>query len=189
MATPTDFRHLGPMTDGFRIGGLDVEDFIGADGNIAPNTIRQGFRVLTPTSEVSRYVNLFDKLWNDEYLAAYQTVTGWADDHIPFPGAAARETVKMLVRDNGMINDKLYVGNDRVHLSDIKTPFLVVRASKDHIVPEEAARPLLGLVGSEDKTELVLDAGHIGLVVGKTAHKTTIPTVLEFLTKKSESLT
>ena len=33
------------------------------------------------------------------------------------------------------------------------------------------------------KTELVLDAGHIGLVVGKEAHKSPIPTILEFFTK------
>lgn len=188
MATPVDFRHLGPMTDGFRLGGLDIEDFIGDDGNVPAHTVRQGLRVLTPTSEVSRYVNLLDKLWNDDYLASYQTMTGWSDDHIPFPGAAARETVKMLVHDNGMINDELYVGDDRVHLSDIKVPFFTVRATRDHVVPEKAAAPLIDLVGSEDKTELALDAGHIGLVVGKTAHKTTIPTILEFLTRKSSVL-
>jgi hypothetical protein len=29
-------------------------------------------------------------VWNDQYVAAYQAMTGWSNDHMPFPGAAAR---------------------------------------------------------------------------------------------------
>ena len=64
-------------------------------------------------------------------------------------------------------------------------PYLNVVASRDHIVPPETARPALGLVGSEDKQELLLDAGHIGLAVGRKAHKTTIPQISDFLRKRS----
>ena len=61
-------------------------------------------------------MTLWDKLWHDEYVASYQAMTGWSDDHVPFPGEAARQTVQMLVRDNGMVNDRLTVGGDRVSL-------------------------------------------------------------------------
>jgi polyhydroxyalkanoate synthase len=113
-------------------------------------------------------------------------MTGWSDDHVPFPGAAARETVQMLVRDNGMVTDRLTIAGDPVHLSDITVPFLTVRAERDHIVPPDAAAPLLDLVGSADKHELALAAGHMGLVVGRTAAKTTVPTILDFLRRRSE---
>jgi polyhydroxyalkanoate synthase len=119
-------------------------------------------------------------------VASYQAMTGWSDDHVPFPGAAARQTVQMLVRDNGMVTDRLTVGGDAVHLRDITVPFLTVRANRDHIVPPDAAAPLLDLIGSEDKHELQLDAGHMGLVVGRTAAKTTVPTILDFLKRRSE---
>ena len=187
MATPVDLRHMGPLGDVFAVGGLDVDDVLDADGNVPPEIILQGFRSLTPTSEVTRYVNLWDKLWSDDYVAAYQAMTAWSTDHVPFPGAAARETVQMLLRDNGMMSDRLTVGGDRVHLADISCPFLTVLANRDHIVPEPAAAPLIDLVGSPDKHELRLDAGHIGLVVGKTAARTTIPTIIEFLQRRSEA--
>src|ERR1700712_4604552 len=103
LATPVDFRHMGPMGDLFRVGGLEVDQVVGDDGNVPPSVVVQGFRTLTPTAEVTRYVTLWERLWNDEYVAAYQSMTGWSDDHVPFPGAAAEETVRMLVRDNGMI--------------------------------------------------------------------------------------
>ena len=177
---------MGPLADVFSRGGLEVDDVLDPQGNVAPQVILQGFRSLTPTSEVTRYVNLWEKLWSDEYVAAYQAMTRWSTDHVPFPAAAARETVQMLVRDNGMVNDRLMVGGDPVHLRDIRCPFLTVLANRDHIVPEPAAAPLIDLVGAPDKHELRLDAGHIGLVVGKTAARATVPTIIEFLRERSD---
>jgi polyhydroxyalkanoate synthase len=186
LATPVDFRHMGPMGDLFRKGGLEVDQVVDDQGNVPPSVVVQGFKTLTPTAEVTRYVTLWERLWSDEYVAAYQAMTGWSDDHIPFPGAAARETVQMLVRDNAMVTDRLTVGGDPVHLSDITVPFLTVRADRDHIVPPDATAPLIDLVGSEDKHELRLNAGHMGLVVGRTAAKTTVPTIIDFLKKRSD---
>ena len=116
LATPVDFRHMGPLADIFRVGGMTVDSVLGSDGNVPPSVVVQGFRTLTPTAEVTRYVNLWERLWNDEYVASYQAMTGWSDDHVPFPGAAARETAQMLVHENGMVTDRLTVGGDVVHL-------------------------------------------------------------------------
>jgi polyhydroxyalkanoate synthase len=174
--------------DIFRVGRMDVERVLGPDGNVPPSVVVQGFRTLTPTAEVTRYVNLWERLWNDEYVASYQAMTGWSDDHVPFPGAAARETAQMLVHDNGLVTDRLSVGGDRVHLRDIRVPFLTVWGRRDHIVPQAATAPLIDLVGSADKHELVLDAGHMGLVVGRTAARTTVPTIIDFIRRRSEAL-
>jgi len=185
MATAADFRHMGPLADVFGTGGLDVADVLDADGNVPPRVVLQGFRTLKPTAQLTRYVDLWERLWDDEYVAAYQAMTAWSDHHVPFPGAAADEVVRMLVRDNGFVTDRLTVGGDRVHLADVRCPFLTVLATRDHIVPEPAAAPLIDLVGARDKHELRLDAGHIGLVVGKTAARTTIPTIIDFLRQRS----
>jgi polyhydroxyalkanoate synthase len=186
LATPVDFRHMGPLADVFRVGGLEVDAVVDENGNVPPSVVVQGFRTLKPTAEVTRYVTLWERLWNDEYVASYQAMTGWSDDHVPFPGAAARQTVQMLVRDNGMLTDRLRLDGDPVHLADVRVPFLTVRADRDHIVPPDATAPLIDLVGAEDKHELCLDAGHMGLVVGRTAARTTVPTIIDFLRTRSE---
>jgi polyhydroxyalkanoate synthase len=188
LATPVDFTEMGPLADIFRVGGMDVDDVLDDDGNVPPQVVVQGFRTLKPTAEVSRYVTLWERLWSDEYVASYQAMTGWSDDHVPFPGAAARETVRMLVRDNGMVTDRLTVAGDPVHLRDVRLPFLTVRAERDHIVPPAATAPLIDLVGSEDKHELRLEAGHMGLVVGRTAARTTVPTIIDFLRRRSDEV-
>jgi polyhydroxyalkanoate synthase len=188
LATPVDFRHMGPLADVFRVGRMQVDRVLGGDGNVPPSVVVQGFRTLTPTAEVTRYVNLWERLWNDDYVASYQAMTGWSDDHVPFPGEAARQSAQMLVHDNGMITDRLTVGGDRVHLRDIRVPFLTVWGKRDHIVPQPATAPLIDLVGSPDKHELALDAGHMGLVVGRTAARTTVPTIIDFLRRRSDVL-
>lgn len=188
LATPVDFRAMGPMAALFTQGGLELDDVLDDNGNVPPEAVLRSFRALKPTAEVSRYVALWDQLWSDEYVDAYQAMTSWSDDHIPFPGAAARQTVDMLVRDNGLLDDALELGGDRVHLRDVTTPFLSVLACRDHIVPEDAVTPLIDLVGSSDRHELRLDAGHIGLVVGRSAARTTIPTIVDFLRGRSDVL-
>ena len=188
MATPVDFGHEGLWKA--LAGGehLDVDAILDADGNVPASTIRQSFRMLKPTGEVRQYATLLDTLWNDQYVTAYQAMTGWANDHVPFPGATARQAAEMLVRDNGLVTDRVRLDGDPVHLRDITVPMLTVIAERDHIVPEPLAAPLPGLVGSEDSEELRLDAGHVGLIVGRTAAKVTIPRIIEFLKARSEEV-
>lgn len=186
MATPVDFRHAGPLGDIFASTGLDVNSVLDENGNVSAAVVQRGFRMLTPTADASRYAALWERLWSDEYVEAYQAMTQWAGDHIPFPGEAARETVDILVRQNAMITDRLKVGDDSVRLRDIRVPFLTVLANRDHIVTPSAAEPLIELVGSVDKQQLRLDGGHVGLVVGRTAARTTIPKVIEFLKRHAD---
>lgn len=186
MATPVDFSDWGLISEMAREGRVDVDDLTDDTGNIPASTMRQSFRLIKPTGEIRQYATLLDNVWNDDYVTAYQAMTTWAGDHVPFPGAAARQTLEMLVRENGFVNDTIRLGGDRVSMKDILVPMLTVIAERDHIVPEPVAAPLPGLVGSEESDVLRLDAGHIGLAVGKTAAKVTIPQIIEFLRKRSD---
>lgn len=181
MAVPVDMQKMGVLAGLIGTDAQNLDAALDDNGNIAAQVISAGFRAITPTAEINQYVNLWEKLWSDDYLAAHRAMTGWASEHIPFPGRAARQTVDMLVGENAMMTDRLILDGDRVSFRDIRVPSLTVLAKRDTIVPEPAAAPLIDLIGSPDKAELRLDAGHIGLVVGKTAHKTTIPTIIEFL--------
>ena len=188
MATPVDYSEWGLWRSMAEDGRLPLDAVLDEDGNVPASTIRQGFRLLKPTGEVRQYATLLDNVWNDQYVEAYQAMTGWANDHVPFPGVAARQTMEMLVRDNGFMCDRVVLGGDTVRLRDIEIPMLTVIAERDHIVPEPVAAPLPGLVGSGDSQELRLDAGHVGLVVGRTAAKVTIPRIIEFLEQRSEAV-
>ena len=39
LATPVDFRHMGPLADIFRVGGMTVDSVLGSDGNVPPSVV------------------------------------------------------------------------------------------------------------------------------------------------------
>jgi len=163
-----------------REGRLDPEDVIDSTGNVAPEAVENAFRLLKPTAEYSQYANLWQHLWNDEYMEGYQAMGQWTRDHVPFPGAAFRQTVEQLVRGNGLMDASV------ADLSEITLPVLNVMAERDHIVPLAAAAPLAQLIGQTE--ELRLAAGHVGLVAGRAAAKVTLPGIAGWIADHSEAL-
>jgi polyhydroxyalkanoate synthase subunit PhaC len=188
MATPVDYTKMETITALIRDGRLDPDDVVEPTGNVPPDVIENGFKLLKPTAEVTQYATLWENLWNDEFMEGYQAMGQWARDHIPFPGAAFAQTVEGLVRANGLVNGTFELGGERVDLGAIRRPVLNIMAERDHIVPLAAAEPVLDLVGSDEKEELRLAAGHAGLVAGRKAAKVTLPGIAGWFKDHSEAI-
>jgi polyhydroxyalkanoate synthase subunit PhaC len=185
MATPVDFGEMGMMGRMFDEGRIEPETLVDDTGNVPPDVMRNAFRVLKPTAEISQYAVLWEKLWDDKQMEAYQVMGQWTRDHIPFPGQCFRDTVA-LMREQAMVNDSVWIGDRRVKMSGFTWPLLNVVAQKDHIVPCGAALPVTDIVGSEERETLELPAGHVGLVMGKAAAKTTLPGIVDWLRGHSD---
>ncbi len=126
-------------------------------------------------------------MWNDEFVDGFQAMSQWARDQVPFPGATARQGLELLLRQNLLMTGEVPLGGRTVALGDITCPVLTIAAEHDHIVTPAAARPLNDLVGSDDVTELLIPAGHIGLATGRQAVKTTIPELTAWLSTPPRS--
>ena len=185
--TPVNFSELGMFSRLFSDGRLDAESLLDATGNVPPESMLNAFRILKPTGDMSSYVMLWQNLWSDEQMAAYQAMGQWTKDHVPFPGGTFRQLTQIM-RDNAIINDTVILGGTPVHLADIRCPFLSVLAERDHIAPEASVAPVVRLVGSEDVEEVRLPAGHVGLMASRTASKATIPRIVDWIYRHSEEL-
>ena len=186
MATPVDFDHMPPAMSGVGRDGIDPDHVLDANGNVPASTVRAGFAMLTPTADLTTVVDFWERLEDDNFLTNYQAMTSWTRDHIPFPGAIFKQTVEMFNDGNGFVNDRLVLGGRRIHLSDITVPFLNVVAERDHIVPSLSALPLTPLVGSDDVTELLLPAGHVGLIIGSRGRKQCMPAMSDWMLAHSD---
>lgn len=185
MATPVDFDQMGMFAR--VLHRFEPGDLVDETGNVPPEVIRNAFRVLKPTADLTQYAVLWEKLWDDRQMEGFQVMGQWTRDHIPFPGRAFRETVE-LMRDGALMEDRARVGDRRVSLRDVTWPVLNVVAAKDHIVPSAAATPVCDLVGSAQVETLELPAGHVGLVMGKAAATTTLPRIFRWLRDHSEQV-
>lgn len=169
LTCPCDYREMGFMSRMFMPGRLDPDDVIDDTGLVPAAVMDEGFQSLKPTDRVVQQVTLWENLWNDRWLEGYLAINRWARDQVAFPGATFRQTVDLLIRRNGLFEGVVPLGPRDVRLADIACPFLNVYCEQDTIVRAASSKPLVGLVGSDDATELVLQSGHIGLVAGRQA--------------------
>jgi polyhydroxyalkanoate synthase len=186
LATPVDFDALWASTALVREGRLEPDHLLDETGNVPPDAVATGFRMLTPTADLVQYATLWQNLWNDEYVDGYQAMAQWAGDHVPFPGGVMRQLVEQLVRENALVNGSLRLGGADVDLGAIRCPLLNVIAQRDHIVPPPGSQAITRLVSSAE--ELTLNAGHVGLLAGRQANKVTLPQIAAWLQSHSEEL-
>jgi polyhydroxyalkanoate synthase subunit PhaC len=185
VATPIDFHKAGPMSTMLSRGRLEVDDVIDETGNVPPEVILQSFQMLDPLGDISGVIGLMDRMWDPDFIVAYRTISEWGQDQIPFPGGLLRQMVRLLNRDNGIVNDSLMFGGRRVSVGDITCPMLIVQAERDHITPPESSAPLADLVASKDLTCMVLPAGHVGIISGRTARAKTMPAMAAWFVERS----
>jgi polyhydroxyalkanoate synthase subunit PhaC len=185
MATPVDFRHMGPIADALIDGRLAPEDFLDETGNVPPALVGRFFRMRRPTADLVQYANLWENLWNDDYVEGHQAMGRYLREQLPLPGAAFLQITDQWLRGNAFIRGTLRLGGRRVSLADIRTPVLSVLCERDDIVPEPAAAPLADLLTGTETEQLRLDAGHSSLVVGRTAARMTLPRIVEWLIRQS----
>jgi polyhydroxyalkanoate synthase subunit PhaC len=187
LATPADYSKMGFMSQMFASGRLDPDDVIDETGLVAASRMDEGFQSLKPTDQIVQQVNLFQNLWNDEFVEGFLAMNQWARDQVPFPGAAFRQTVQVLIRDNALIGGMIPFGRGEVRLKDITMPYLNVFAEQDGIVPAASSEPLTELVGSEDASELRLQSGHVGFVAGRQAAKVARPQIADWIRRHSDA--
>lgn len=181
MGVPTNWLEMGPLAQMTRQGRLDPEDLLDRTGNVPPKTLLRSFQMLRPLGDLVGYVTLWTRLHDRRAGQAIWALTDWSHDHVPFPGATFVDMVRRLSRENGFATGSVRLGNRVRNLADITVPFLSIYGSYDHVTPPPSVTPLGGLVGSSDSTTVALESGHIGLLVGNSARRQTLPTVIGWL--------
>ena len=186
MATPCDYREMGFMSNMFASGRLGPDDVIDETGLVPAHALDEGFQTLKPTDPIVQRVNFFENLWNDEFVEGFLAINQWARDQVPFPGAAFRQTVNLLIRQNSLLEGVIPLGRRQARLKDIHCPFLNAFAEQDGITPAASSEPLTQLVGSADASELRLHSGHIGFVAGRQAAKIARPEIADWIRSRSD---
>ena len=183
--TPVDFREMKLFQNFSDKRYFDVDRLVDSVGNVPPEMILSSFEMLRPASRAASQVQLWENIWNDEYVKSYRMFDRWATDTLPLAGEYFRTITKDLMWDNKLYNDAMSVGGRKADISSIKVPFLHAVAEHDHIVPYDAAKPLIAKIGSTDKEEVILKGGHVSLVAGANAIKRLWPKLDSWLCERS----
>jgi polyhydroxyalkanoate synthase len=165
---------------------FDVEKVLAAFGNMPGEMIDYGARALKP---IDNYVTNFCKLWdnidNPRAMEAWHAMNTWVTDNIPMAGAAYRQLIVELYRKNALIRNQLRIRDQVVDLGKIQANLLAVIAVGDHITPPCQSEAILEKVSSKDKEMYRIPGGHIGIMAGSSAHRTTWPHIEQWLSARS----
>lgn len=186
LTTPINFEHMTLHRNLTDPRYFDVDRAIDANGMVPGEAFLMGASMLRPVTRIADRVRLWDNMWNDDYVTQYRRFDGWASDTLPLPGGYMRQLIKELLTENRLIKGEFTLGGRRVDFDNIKVPTLHVVAEHDHLVPRGASEPLIGMLGSEDKEELMLKGGHLSVVTGPNASKRLWPALDAWLGRRSE---
>lgn len=179
-------------TDGMRLykawaesDNLDIDELVDQLGNIPAQFMDAMIQALRPLQKTAGRMGLLDNVHNDEFVDAHYRFERWSSDHIPMAGGTAKQLFNDFLRDNKFMKSQMEVKGERVDLKNITVPFMHIAAQHDHIVPADASKGIINLVGSKDKKEIVLKGGHVSLVAGGNAVYRLWPQLSNWLSERS----
>lgn len=171
MVTPVDFHTDDNMLSHWT-RSMDVDLFVDTVGNVPADLMNWCYLTLKPYRlNFQKYVGLADILDNETELENFLRMEKWIFDSPDLAGEAFRQFIKDFYQGNKLIEGGLEIGGTEVDPLNVTMPVLNIYAEQDHLVPPSASKPLGGIVGTEDYTELAFRGGHIGIYVSGRAQR------------------
>ena len=144
---------------------------------------RTGFQLLDPLKTAKSRVEFLLQLHDREALLPREQQRRFLDREgwIAWSGPAVSELLKQFVTHNRMMTGGFAIQGQLVTLSDITCPMLAFVGEVDDIGQPPSVRGIKRAAPKADVYEVMLRAGHFGLVVGSKAATITWPTVADWV--------
>jgi len=186
-ATPVDFHH-GIFHTWTKPRYFDVDAMVDAHGNVPIDLMETGFSMMAPVQRITKWLDVFRRIDDPEFVTTFLAMEKWASDNVPFPGELYRQYIRDCYQENNFYEGRMVVGNRTVDLGQIACPLLMVLSDTDVIAPPPTSTALLNKVSSTDTTTMSFPVGHIGLSTSSKGPKQVWPKVAAWLAAHSEPL-
>lgn len=153
-------------------------------GNYPAWWLKNLFATMSSMHRVGEYLGLNPESERDRYARESPAFRRWLDSEVPLAGRLVRELAIDVFKKNRLARGRMKVGGEIVDLKRISASLLNVIASEDVLVDPKSSLPLVNLVASDDKSNLVFPTGHIGAVVSNEAHRKLWPAIGAWLSER-----
>jgi len=154
-----------------------------AGGIPAPLT-RLGFQLSAIDKYLTKPIAMLTHADDRDFLAQLEAVDRFMSNMYAYPGRTFGQLYHVVMRTNEFATGTMQLGGRAVELASIDKPVLVVAGLNDTLAPMPAVTHLLDLVtGSPDADLVQAPGGHLGVLTGRAARKTTWPDMEEFFAR------
>ncbi len=166
---------------------FDPDRIVDAFGNVPGEMIDYGAKALKPVENfIGTYLNLWDRIDDPKVVESWHAMNTWVRDIIDMAGGAYRQLINDFYKNNRLKEGTLVLRGERVNLKNLTANVLNVIAEADHITPACQSEGIMDLLGSRDKEIFRVKGGHIGIMAGSGAEKTTWPHIDAWLAKRAD---
>lgn len=164
---------------------FDVDYLVDTVGILSAESVTQMFEMQRPAQRIAGQLRLWEQMLDEDFVDNYRAFNRWGEETLPLAGEYVRETTKELQWGNKLFTGELMVDGKQANLANITVPLLSCVAEHDHLAPRGSTEPLLRLVSSEDKEEILQKGGHVSLIAGPNAPRRMWPKLCHWLAHRS----
>ncbi len=142
-----------------------VDQVLDSHGHMPAKLIRYTFMALKPYYELMKWRMFVQTLGDEDAMARFRVIDKWANDNVDIPAEVFRPFVTEVLQSERLLDGEAELGGRRIDLGAITCPLLNIAAKDDWIVNPDGAFALRGAVPADAYRELLLDGGHLSLIL------------------------
>lgn len=166
----------------------DVDLIIDTYGMLPGAMTGAVFSSLTPMASMTKYnIGLANMDGDEAAILNFLRMEKWIADRPDHPGAAAKQWLNDLYRENQLVKGEFVVAGETVDLSKISCPVLNIYALQDHIIPVSCSQALSKFVKPGLYEEIGFPGGHVGVFVSRKAQGVVAGGLSEWLNRNQQA--
>lgn len=191
VASPFDFaelrlfapiRGVANITNGFFATAL----YRALGGAPAP-LVRIGFQLSTLDKYLTKPLAIATNLHDRDFLAQIEAVDDFIANMNAYPGRTMGQLYHTFFRVNDLADGKLELGDHAIDLANVRVPVLAIAGDTDALAPQKAVHHVGTLLTGAPKVQLKTGpGGHLGVLTGRAAARTTWRWIDEFFAASAE---
>ena len=79
-----------------------------------------GFSMMAPVQRLTKWLEVFRRIDDPEFVTTFLAMECWAADNVPFPGEVYRQYIKDCYQENNFYEGRMVVGGRKVDLAQIR---------------------------------------------------------------------
>jgi polyhydroxyalkanoate synthase len=186
VASPFDFsrvRLMAPIRPlAAFTGGRVVTTLYRALGGAPAPLVGAGYKLLGIDKYVRKPLTMAQHLDDRDFLAQLEAVDEFMGNMLAYPGRTFGQLYHRFFIVNELAAGRLELPDGVADLADVRIPVLVVAGEGDGIAPKEAVHAVVDLLPNAPSVRYeTAPGGHLGVLTGRAARRTTWVYLDEFL--------
>jgi polyhydroxyalkanoate synthase len=151
-------------------------------GGVPKPLVRRAFQLTSVNKLLTKPLAQLVRLDDTEFLAQVEAVDRFTRQMIAYPGRTFGQLYHRMVRGNELATGVVVHEGREIRFADIGVPVLSFGGASDTIAPVSCVRPIVDLVtGAPEMRFEVVPGGHLGMLTGRAARRTTWPIIDDWL--------